>query len=85
MTDFQASKSLIRNFYAELDAVTGDKIDAVLRRHTTEDYHWRGMHPFYEQHGAQAVADVFWRPFRHSFAPIQRRQGCLHGWAEPGR
>jgi len=23
--------------------------------HTTPGYHWRGMHPFYEQDGAQAT------------------------------
>ena len=34
---------------------------------------WRGMHPFYEQRGAAAVASTFWNPLRAAFAPIQRR------------
>ena len=74
MTDFQTSKSLILNFYDELDKATGDDIHKVLAAYTTDDYHWRGMHPFYEQHGATAVANIFWQPFRQAFAPIQRRQ-----------
>lgn len=73
MTDFQNNKSLVRRYYEELDAATGDDINDVLRRYTSADYHWRGMHPFYEQWGADAVADTFWKPFRQSFLPIQRR------------
>ncbi|WP_420641511.1 nuclear transport factor 2 family protein [Candidatus Leptofilum sp.] len=74
MTDFQTSKSLILNFYDKLDKATGDGIHKVLAAYTTDNYHWRGMHPFYEQQGATAVANIFWQPFRQAFAPIQRRQ-----------
>lgn len=74
MTDFQTSKSLVLSFYHELDTATGSQINNVLQQYTTEKYHWRGMHPFHEQHSAEAVADVFWIPFRQAFAPIQRRQ-----------
>lgn len=73
MPDFQDSKALVRQFHDELDAAEGDEINAVIRRYTTEDYHWRGMHPFYEQHGADDVAEVFWKPFRSSFTSVQRR------------
>ncbi len=74
MSDFQEAKALVRGYYDALDAAEGDAIAEVIRGHVTEDYHWRGMHPFYEQHGADAVAETFWKPFRGSFAPIQRRQ-----------
>lgn len=73
MTDFQSSKALVLKFYEELDSAGDADIAGVLARHTAEGYHWRGMHPFYEQDGAQAVADVFWRPFRRAFTSIQRR------------
>jgi len=72
--DFQKNKSLVLNFYDALDNAAGAEISKALRRFTTDDYHWRGMHPFYEQEGAEAVAHIFWQPFRRSFAPIQRRQ-----------
>ena len=74
MTDFQDKKALVRRYYEELDAAKGEEISAVLKRYTTNDYYWRGMHPFYEQSGAEAVANIFWKPFRQSFIRIQRRQ-----------
>jgi len=73
VSDFQESKNLVRQYYAALDAASGDEINEVIRRYTSNDYHWRGMHPFYEQHSADDVANVFWKPFRHSFTSIQRR------------
>jgi hypothetical protein len=74
MSDFQASKSLVLEYYKELDAANGEELNEVVRRYTSPNYLWRGMHPFYEQHNADAVADVFWKPFRKSFTSIQRRQ-----------
>jgi len=74
MSDHQVNKSLVLRFYDELDDATGDGIAKVLSSYTTDDYFFRGMHPFYEQHGASATADVFWKPFRQAFKPIQRRQ-----------
>ncbi len=73
MSDFQDSKALVRDWYTALDAAAGDEINAALKRYVADDYHWRGMHPFHEQRGADAVAEVFWKPFRRSFAPLQRR------------
>ncbi len=74
MSDFQSSKSLVLRYYKELDTSLGCDINDVLQRYTTDNYIWRGMHPYHEQYGADAVADVFWKPFRRSFTSIQRRQ-----------
>ncbi len=74
MTGYQQSKSLVLRFYDQLDKAIGDGIDEVLGRYVTDDYFFRGMHPFYEQQGAGAVAEVFWKPLRSAFMPIQRRQ-----------
>ena len=73
MKDFQDSKNLVRKYYEELDSAQGDEINAVIGRYTSDDYHWRGMHPFHEQYSADDVADVFWKPFRKAFTSIQRR------------
>jgi predicted ester cyclase len=73
MSDFQESKGLVRRYYEELDAAQGDEINAVIGRYTADDYLWRGMHPFHEQHSAGDVAEVFWKPFRQAFTSIQRR------------
>lgn len=72
-SNFQSSKDLVRAYHSELDHAQGDEIEETLKRYTSDDYSWRGMHPFDEQTGATAVADVFWRPFRESFTSIQRR------------
>ncbi len=74
MSDYQPNKSIVLSFYDDLDQVAGDEITEVLSRYTTKDYLFRGMHPFYKQQGAVAVADVFWKPLRQAFRPIQRRQ-----------
>ena len=70
----QAAKSTVRDFHAAFDAAGDDDLAAVLAGHTSQDYLWRGMHPFYEQSGAQAVADTFWLPLRQSLTSLQRRE-----------
>jgi len=73
MTSLQQEKDLIRAFYAALDRRDGTESPAVLRQFTTPDYLWRGMHPFDELTGADAVGTRFWAPLRQSLRPIQRR------------
>ncbi|MEM9522283.1 MAG: ester cyclase [Actinomycetota bacterium] len=73
MADLQHAKRVVLEYYADLDAAAIADLASVLRKHTTDDYAWRGMHPFYQHEGADAVADVFWRPTREAFAPLQRR------------
>ena len=74
MADYQHNKSMVLRFYDELDKATGDDINEVLKYYTTDDYFFRGMHPFNELQGASAVADLFWKPLRRAFRTIQRRQ-----------
>jgi hypothetical protein len=71
--DFQAEKAIVRRFHDALDDSTPETIVDVLSGFATPDWHWRGMHPFHEQTGPQAVADVFWTPLRRAVRPIQRR------------
>lgn len=74
MADFQAAKKVVRNYYKELDQASNAQLKDVLKHYTTADYHWRGMHPFYEQYGVEAVVETFWKPLRIAFSPIQRRE-----------
>jgi hypothetical protein len=69
----QDAKAIVRAYYDELAGAQPDTVSGIIGRHVADDYHWRGMHPFNEQHGAAAVADTFWAPFLTSFAPVQRR------------
>ena len=41
---------------------------------TAPGWLWRGMHPWNEQTGAQAVARAFWAPLLEAFRHVQRRQ-----------
>jgi len=70
----QSAKQTVRDFHAAFDVANVGDITAVLTAHSSDDYCWRGMHPFYEQTGAAAVAEVFWAPLRHSFTSLQRRE-----------
>ena len=73
MADLQDAKRVVLDYYADLDRASIGDVAAVLRKHTAADYLWRGMHPWYEQSGPDAVADVFHVPLREAFGPIQRR------------
>lgn len=70
----QSAKALVSQFYRDFDRASDDRLGEVLRRYTSDDFHWRGMHPFYEQTGADAVVETFWQPLRAALAPLQRRQ-----------
>ena len=71
---FQAEKSLVRDHYNAIAGATADSIGSVLADRVSEDWHWRGMHPFHEQTGAAAVANSFWTPFLSAMTRVQRRQ-----------
>lgn len=71
---FQEEKALVRAHYDALAKATPQTVASVLAERTSADWHWRGMHPFYEQHGAAAVADSFWAPFLTAMTKVQRRQ-----------
>lgn len=71
---FQDQKAVVRALYADMKGATPETIEAVLAAHTTPDWHWRGMHPFYEQRGSANVARLFWGPLLASLTRLQRRE-----------
>ena len=73
-TALQAAKQVVRAYQASFDTCREEDLAEVLSALTSPAYRWRGMHPFYEQDGAQAVADRFWRPLRRSLSSMQRRE-----------
>ncbi|WP_226783325.1 nuclear transport factor 2 family protein [Oceaniglobus trochenteri] len=73
MSDFQSEKALVRDFHAAICAADPAETAATLARFTAPDWHWRGMHPFHEQTGPEAVADVYWNPLKTAFTRLQRR------------
>jgi len=74
MADYQDSKALVLQLYEELEAASARDAGGVLNRFTSSDYQFRGVHPFNEIDGADAVADTVWKPLRNAFTAMQRRQ-----------
>lgn len=72
-SSLQAAKQLVLSYCSAFDHAAPEALAAILKQRTDEHYHWRGLHPFHEQQGADAVADVFWKPLRDSFTALQRR------------
>ena len=74
MTDFKSAKAVVRAHYAAMAQATPDTVADIIADATSPDHLWRGMHPFHEQTGAQAVADAFWSPLLRAFSHVQRRE-----------
>ena len=70
---FSNAKFAVRAFHADLETAKPETISALLSRHVSDDYRWRGLHPFHEQSGADAVSESFWTPFLTAFPTLQRR------------
>jgi len=76
-SNFQKEKQIVQNYINDFDNAADSELTKVLQQYTSKNYHWRGMHPFYEKHGAEDVVNAFWIPFRKAFAAnkttLQRR------------
>ncbi len=73
LTDFQHEKAVVLAFHEAIAAADAGTVAQALERHVAPDWHWRGMHPFHEQHGAAAVAEAFWAPLMTAVTRLQRR------------
>ncbi|MEM7287571.1 MAG: nuclear transport factor 2 family protein [Actinomycetota bacterium] len=71
--DLQHAKAVVRAHLDAIDSAPAGGLAAAIGVGVSGDYLWRGVHPFYELHGAEELAASFWEPLRASFAPIQRR------------
>jgi len=72
-TELQQAKALVRDYYFRLDQAEGDAITDEIRSMTTDDYLWRGFHPFNELHGGTELGENFWLPLRTALCRMQRR------------
>lgn len=72
--DIQAAKDCVLGFYKQLDNAAPDTLGGIMQRCTSDDYLWRGYHPFNEQTSALHVAQLFWQPLRSALTHLQRRQ-----------
>lgn len=73
MRNFQAEKLVVQSMHDAIAKADASSVAEVLGKSVTTDWHWRGMHPFHEQRGAEAVGRVFWAPLMTAFTRLQRR------------
>ncbi|MBL7007294.1 MAG: nuclear transport factor 2 family protein [Spirochaetia bacterium] len=74
MSDYQNIKAIVSEYFNEMEKASAATIGDVLRKYTTSDYTFYGVHPFNEISGGDAVAETVWKPLYKAFTPIQRRQ-----------
>ncbi len=77
MSEIQRAKSVVRRYFDEFEAAPAGGVADIVRRHTTGDYRFRGVHPFNEIAGVREVAARVWGPLRDAVAPMQRRQNVF--------
>ena len=82
LIDLQGSKGLVRSLYEGLSAAAPSEFEAVLQRHTSADFLWRGMHPFNDLGSVEAVANEFWAPLSRSLTSMQRRENVFMAGAD---
>ena len=74
MDNYQAAKKTVLNYFEAIENASPETITETLKHYTSDDYQWRGVHPFREQIGVDAAADIFWIPLLKSIHRMQRRQ-----------
>ncbi|KAA3662768.1 MAG: nuclear transport factor 2 family protein [Chloroflexi bacterium] len=74
MNKYQSAKKFVLSYFDAMENATAETVTAVLQQFTAESYRWRGVYPFREQHGTEAIANTFWKPLMTSLTHMQRRQ-----------
>jgi ketosteroid isomerase-like protein len=74
MTTRQAAKQVVLDYFAALETAPVTGLGEAIRNITTDDYSFRGVHPFNEIDSSTDVAGKVWQPMHESFTSMQRRQ-----------
>ena len=61
----QANKALVLEYQRAFEGA-GLEPTPVIDAYTSSDYRWHGVYPFEDQHGAEAVAEI-WKPLLGSW------------------
>ena len=74
MNEIQSAKATVLDYFRATGSAAPEGIAAAIEQYATADYRFRGVHPFNEIDGAEAVAATVWQPLRESLGSMQRRQ-----------
>ncbi|MEM7505086.1 MAG: nuclear transport factor 2 family protein, partial [Pseudomonadota bacterium] len=72
--DRQDAKRAVLALFDALETAPSDACAAAISGFTSNNYRFRGVHPFNEIDGADDVAATVWQPLKSSFTSLQRRQ-----------
>ncbi len=67
------------------DSTPVDSSEAVLARALVEDVVWHGFSPIGSLVGVEAITREFWKPFKRSFAEVERETHLFFGGESNGR
>ena len=70
---FLAEKKLVLDFYNALQASGLKNTTEVFSEYCSDDYVWRGFHPFNEINDRETVCEIFWKPLKSSLSSLTRR------------
>ena len=74
MSVLQGAKKQVLEFHAALDmAMPGDETIAACSKQLVRLHHYRGVHPFNEIDGPEALARGVWTPLKSAMQVLQRR------------
>ncbi len=76
---YMEMKKVVREYYDALEKAETTEVKDVFKKFMTSDYSWKGVYPFRDQEGIDAVADNFWIPFKNSIKNMQRRMDIFIG------
>lgn len=67
-----ANKAVIYNCMKDLRYVREDTVDAYVAKYWHEDAEYHGFHPINSLYGRQAIADGYYKLYKHSFPDAQK-------------
>lgn len=73
----ESNRNLVLEFHRQLDQCPVADIHSVLERYYAEDHRFYGVHPWDELQGPRAIADCLWKPMRHSWKFLRRKDDIL--------
>jgi len=81
----QKNKTIVWDFWQQLNKAKAHNLGTVLRRHLPEYAHWNGPHPIGPLYGLDAIVGEFWQPLLRSFPDLQRDTTIFFGGQSNGR
>ena len=85
MGQYQEAKKVALSYFDALEKAEPEQVLQVFREYMTEDYNWKGVYPFREQNGREAVAESFWIPLKKGLSLHDLHVHIVHCMEFTGR